>query len=159
MRDVLLHGLENTSLVSLLLRGVLGGFFVLARFRWFYDPSRDEHWFNPTRHRSLCDKLLHCGYGRSWGLAALVATLEVVGGGALLVGWFTMPVAFALLTLLVVASACTAREKVAEQNPVDAVDCVACYLWRVEGVYIAIAIALLLTGPGRYSLDWFFYSN
>jgi hypothetical protein len=42
---------------------------------------------------------------------------------------------------------------VMEQNPVDQVDCVSCYMWRVEGCYIASTLGILLEGPGAYSLD------
>jgi uncharacterized membrane protein YphA (DoxX/SURF4 family) len=69
-------------------------------------------------------------------------------------GLFTIPAALVLLVILLVATRCTAYQKVMEQNPVDRIDCVACYLWRVEGLYIGLAIIILLAGPGAYSIDY-----
>jgi hypothetical protein len=39
-------------------------------------------------------------------------------------------------------------------GPVDKADVVCAYLWRVEGLYIGLAVMILLAGPGKYSLDY-----
>lgn len=156
LSNVLSHGLGSTDAASLLARLVLGAFYVLARFRSFYDPSKPRgcRVFNRDRLSSLSRKLCYCGFSRGvrfW--AWITAGIEVFGGLGLLLGLATMVSAVAILALTVRATLCTAAVKVKEQNPVDTIDCVACYLWRVEGVYIALALLILLLGPGTYSLD------
>jgi uncharacterized membrane protein YphA (DoxX/SURF4 family) len=143
------------DIASLLLRIVLGVFFVLARFRWFFDPSRpDQPLFNTLRRIHLTAKLCECGYGKHPLLAGVVACVEVFGGLSVIGGFLTRFATTGLLTVLLFATLCTAMQKVCEQRPVDGVDCVSCYLWRVEGVYITIALCILALGPGVYSLDW-----
>lgn len=141
------------DVAELLLRGTLGWFFFLARFRWVYDPERIPHWFNPDRRHHLEWKLCACGYGRHPLLSGFVALVEISAGVAVVIGFLTPLALLGLLCVLCFATYCTGKQKVLEQQPVDRVDCVSCYLWRVEGVYIAIAIALLLLGAGRFSLD------
>lgn len=146
------------DLTMLVLRLLIGVFFVLARFRWFYDPSRpDNPWFNKARHEHLRWKMCYCGYPK-W-FAPFVATAEVSAGLGVIVGLLTPLAAAGLLTITIVATLCTAKEKVCEQNPADKLDYVSCYLWRVEGLYIAIAALIVLNGGGRWSLDhllgWF----
>lgn len=155
---VLVTGLSMPDVVSLLLRLVLGVFFILARFRWFYDPSRPlQPLLNPLRHKHMVERLCTCGYGSHPLLSGMVACVEVSAGIGLVVGFLTMLAALGLLGVLVFATFCTARQKIAEQSPVDCVDCVSCYLWRVEGVYIGVAVCILLLGPGVWSLDhWVF---
>lgn len=152
---LMLAGLNYPDFASLLLRVILGAFFVLARFRWVYDPSRPEQpWFNCQRHQHLRWKLCTCGYSTNIGLACLVASIEILAGCAVVVGLLSTLATAGLFGVLLFATICTASGKIAEQNPVDCVDKVSCYLWRVEGVYITIALVLLLTGPGKFSLDY-----
>ena len=154
----LLASTHSTDLGTFLLRIVLGLFFVLARFRFFYDPSKPygTQWLNRDRVTHLRNKLHACGYHNSC-LACFVACVEVGGGLALIFGFLTILATLGLIVILIFATLCTARNKVGEQCPVDGLDCCSCYLWRVEGVYIIIAIAILLFGPGAWSLDaWVF---
>lgn len=150
-----LMGLGLPDFALLLLRAILGTFFVLARFRWVYDPSRpDNPWFNAERHKHLTWKLCTCGYHWHPRMSAIVALLEMSCGLGLLLGLLTIPSALGLLIVLTFATVCTARQKVMEQLPVDPIDCLSCYLWRVEGIYIIIAMSVLLLGPGKFSLDY-----
>lgn len=144
----------SPDVASFLLRIVLGGFFVLARFRWLYDPSRpDNPWFNRDRHSHLSKRICSCGYGMHPILNDLVAMVEIGAGAAVVLGLITYLALLGLLSVLAFATFCTAKEKVLAQNPVDWLDCVSDYLWRVEGVYITIALSLLALGPGRVSID------
>ena len=71
---ILQNGTGGADFALLAQRVMLGGFFVLARFRFFYDPAAPKlailHpersprcWLNPTRHKSLHDKVCdHCHY-------------------------------------------------------------------------------------------------
>lgn len=144
------------DLTLLILRLILGVFFVLARFRWFYDPSQPvgARFLNIARHKHLAWKLCTCGYGLHPVLAGFVASVEVLAGLGVTMGLLTPLSTLGLMSVLTFATLCTAKTKVMEQHPVDDIDCVSCYLWRVEGVYLAIALAILLGGPGKYSLDY-----
>lgn len=148
--------MQCEDVAALILRLVLGSFFLLARFRWFYDPSRpDNPWFNCLRRQHLEWKLCSCGYSSNPLLAGSVACVEVFGSLALIAGALTTITTVGLLVVLLFATYCTAKGKVCEQKPVDGVDCVSCYLWRVEGVYICVALCILLLGAGRLSVDWY----
>lgn len=163
--------MHSVDIAALLARITLGGFFVLARFRFFFDPSRgsnlqrtvpvgywddsDNHlWFNPRRLASLTRKMRVCGW-TTWApfWAWFAALVEVGAGLFLILGLLTRTSAFGLLVVTLAATVCTAREKVAKQGPVDRIDCIGCYLWCAEPLYIVMAIIILLIGPGLYSLD------
>jgi uncharacterized membrane protein YphA (DoxX/SURF4 family) len=155
LREIL-GGLGSVSVAALLARLTLGSFFVLARFRSFYDPSKPKgcRVFNGERYGSLRRKLCKCGFQRGLVFWTWVTAIVEVGGGlALITGLLTTIAASGLLILTLRATMCTAWVKISEQNPVDSIDCVACYLWRVEGVYIALAALIVLLGPGEFSVD------
>jgi uncharacterized membrane protein YphA (DoxX/SURF4 family) len=151
-----IHGFAFTDGVQLLARLLLGVFFILARFRFFYDPAKPvgERWFNRQRHDSLRNKMIHCGLTRwPYAWACFVACVEVFAGLGVVFGLLSLLSAFGLLVITLVGTRCTAYQKVHEQNPVDKVDVCSAYLWRVEGLYIAFAVLVIFGGPGAYSLD------
>ncbi len=157
-------------------RLTLGLFFVLARFRFFYDPARGgtlppvanpfipaaqrvlwNHrlWFNPRRLASLTRKMCSCGWTRGPALWAwFAAFVEVFAGLGLIFGLFSQLSALGLFAVTAAATVCTAREKVAKQSPIDRIDCVGCYLWCAEPLYIVMALVTLSAGPGQWSLDY-----
>lgn len=146
------------NIALLLLRVVLGLFFVIYRFRWIYDPtSKTSPWLNSIRHQHLEAKLCSCGWGMHPALAGFVALVEISAGLGVMFGLLTQAAAFGLMTILIVATSCTAKAKIKVQNggkgPEDRIDVVSCYLWTVEPIYILIAFVILLLGPGSYSLD------
>ena len=146
----------STALALLLLRSTLGAFYVLARFRFFYDPSMPtgRRLLNRARHASLARKMCHCGLtAEPYLWAWLVAVIEVGAGLFLLAGYQTRLAAFGLLVLTCIATYCTAREKVAKQHPCDRLDWYACYLWCAEPLYIVLAVCVLLLGAGDWSAD------
>ena len=170
MWNVLHYGFDLTDFALFLNRFLLGAFFVLARFRFFYDPSKtkgfwtadhftlkwvpNQRWLNKDRFASLEHKMQYCGlkkYSAFWAWA--VAVIEVGGGLLLILGYLTAFAGFGLLVLTVRATMCTAKMKVFEQNPVDKIDICACYLWRVEGLYIAMALVAVVAGPGAFALS------
>lgn len=156
MIEVMLQGLGLGDTALLINRLFLGTFYVLARFRFFYDPSKPagEQCLCPTRLQSLTRKMGHCGFSRRPVFYAWFAALvEVLAGLALIVGLLSVPAAFGLLVVTMFATRCTAREKVMRQNPVDRIDVCASYLWLAEPLYIMMAVVTLLAGPGAYSLD------
>jgi uncharacterized membrane protein YphA (DoxX/SURF4 family) len=148
--------MTSVDVASLIARLALGSFFVLARFRFFYDPSQPAgtRWLCSPRRRSLTRKMCVCGWKWKPSLWAWIAALIEVGAGAfLIIGLLTRLSAFGLLAVTVVANVCTAREKVLKQNPVDRIDCIGCYLWTAEPLYIMFSLIVLLLGPGLLALD------
>jgi uncharacterized membrane protein YphA (DoxX/SURF4 family) len=140
---------------SFVLRLYLGVFFILARFRYFYDPSRTvgDRWLAEARHLSLKKKLHHCGHGCTDWLPNFVAIVEVFAGLGLIFGLLTTLSAAGLLIICLVGTWCTAHEKTMRQNPSDQIDIVSCYLWTPEPGYAVIALAIILIGPGAFSID------
>ena len=172
MYELATQGFGLADFALFLNRVTLGLFYVLARFRFFYDPSkpgarlsedfgpdypryriRSQRWLNTDRHWSLREKVRKCGFKRApYFWAYVVAIVEVAGGALLVAGVFAPVMAGALFILTAVATSCTARQKVMEQQPCDLIDCAACYLWRVEGLYLVMAAAVIAGGPGAWSL-------
>jgi len=149
------HGLFGaTDFALLIARATLGTFFILARFRWIFDPSRPEDmWFNKARRDHLIWKLCTCGYYNHPVLAGFVALVEIFGGLAVLFGLLAPLAAMGLLSVLCFATYCTAREKVTRQSPVDTVDYASCYLWTVEPLYMMLCVVVITCGAGAYSFD------
>ncbi len=125
---------------------LVGLFFVLARFRFFWDPSKcpGDRLFNKARYDSLHTKIASCGWRKhttfwTW----YTAVVEVLAGFGLMLN-VGRPLAGALMMgVLLVATTCTCKSKVCEQKPVDKADVVCAYLWRVEGLYIAMLAVVL----------------
>lgn len=141
-------------LLPFLIRVTLGLFFFLARFRWLYDPSRpDQPWLNTARHKHFAERLCTCGYGMHPVLDDFVACVEILGGLGLVFGFLTQLSGLGLACVLTVATFCTAKDKVMAQGPVDWIDCVSDYLWRVEFMYLLLALYFAVYGAGPLSLD------
>ena len=156
MLDVIHNGLGLTDIALFLNRVVLGAFFVLARFRFFWDPSKPHgsRWLNADRHSSLTHKMEYCGLkNKPYAWAWVVAIIEVGAGIWLILGFATAFAGLGLFLLTLRATFCTAKQKVFEQKPVDTVDICACYLWRVEGLYILAAFICVIAGPGAFALS------
>ena len=166
--------MEAGDIALLIIRSTLGLFYVLARFRFFYDPAgggslpaeplpmgftgtsayNDRKWLNPRRFASLRRKMQHCGINYLPGAWAwFAAIVEVFGGLLLILGVWSRIMAVLLLGVSLAATRCTWRQKVFEQNPVDCIDVCACYLWRVEGLYIIMALVITISGGGAIALN------
>lgn len=182
--DALTMGLNAPDFALALNRITLGLFFVLARFRFFYDPARGGNlpssypvtgtygsiygnqyyrdrraWFNPRRAASLTRKMCTCGWRKGAAFWAWFAAIVEVGAGLFLIfGLLSALSAFGLLTVTTAATFCTAKEKVTSQKPIDKIDCVGCYLWCAEPLYIVMALVAITAGPGSWSLDALLWS-
>lgn len=154
MTPELLMGVGFHDAALLLMRVVIGAFFVLYRHRWFYDCSRPKgsRLFCVKRRSKLRARLRTCGYPRE--LAPLVATTQVLAGMGLIVGLLTVPAALAIFFVMVFANCCAPKEEIAAMKPVDKIDWWASYLRLVEPLYLTNALVVLSLGPGKYSLDY-----
>lgn len=152
--EYLFAGAGGADVVLFVIREVLGLFFVLARFRYVYDPSRpDNPWFNAQRHANFKRKLGICGWPENTGLAHFVAFAEILGGLALIIGFLTPLAGFGLLIISIFAMACSAREKTYKQNPVDGIHVAECFLWTPEPLYVVLAAIVMAMGAGAFSVD------
>ena len=77
-----------------------------------------------------------------WGLAAALA--EFVGGVLITIGWVTKPASLFLAITMVVASAVHLGQGEGLSGASHALEC------------LVIFIALIFTGPGKYSLEQYF---
>jgi uncharacterized membrane protein YphA (DoxX/SURF4 family) len=155
--SIFVHGLAFGDGVQLIARILLGAFFVLARFRFFYDPTPPDggrHWFNPWRHSHLAAKMEHCGFTKHPVAAArFAAFVEVFAGLGVFFGLLTTLSAFGLLTITAIGTRCTARDKILKQNPCDDIQWCEDYLWLPEPLYIGLALVVLMGGAGHWSVD------
>ena len=152
-------GFGAGDLALLMIRVITGLFFVCYRFRWIYDPSDpDCQWFSPARKMRLINRLCSCGYGANPIVAAAVAIVEVLAGIGLVLGFLAVPSAFALVVILLFANCCLPKEEIPLMKPVDRVDVVACYLRLIEPLYLTMALAIILLGPGKWSLDYLIWT-
>lgn len=158
MVPYLYTGLELQDLALFLQRVVMGVFFLSYRFRWFYDPSQPSPWFSEYRQHKFRVRLCTCGYPRDVWMQALVATVQCMGGMALIVGLLTIPAAAGILCVMIFANCCAPKEEIAAMNPVDKVDYISCYLRLVEPLYLVLSANVLFLGPGKWSLDYILVS-
>lgn len=147
------YGLGAQDFFLFVARFVLGFFFVSYRFRFVWDPMGSPRFWNVGRHEKLQQKLCHCGWGANPTFAIFIAISELLAGVGVIFGLLTIPSALGLLLILLGATYCTAREKTLKQDPIDTVDCINCYFWNPEPVYIVVTLMVLSFGPGAISLD------
>lgn len=145
------------DLATFAMRFVVGAFFILYRFRWFYDPTQPDPLLSLYRQAKLRRRLRTCGYSTSRAMCAFISIAEMAGGIALIVGFLTRPAAAGILVILLFATYCTAWENTVVQKPVDRVDVVSCYLRTIEPLYILLLAVIVLLGAGSWSIDaWVF---
>ena len=149
--------LTPLDFVLLTARIILGGFFVVDRFRWFWDPQHTgsaRHLLNEARREHLRAKIEQITGLRSMLWSVVVAVVEFFGGLALIFGLLTPLAAAGILVILIIASRGNFHEKViVRQKPVDKIDVLSCYFWTVEPLYIWMAAMIVILGAGAISLD------
>lgn len=138
------------DLLLLSIRVLVGGFFLLYRFRWVYEPS-NRTWFCPNRAAKLKGALADCGVNP--GLASFVAVTEILAGLGLILGLCTMGSAVVLGIIMAYGHRCVVIPGIRKMQPVDILDTMRCWLMWPEPLYLIMCVWLLCTGPGRFSLD------
>ena len=145
MHTYLFAGANQVDIALLLLREILGVFFFLSGFhKLFYAERRAsmqatmQEFFGEQAKRPL------------W---AFVSSIEFLAGGALIIGLLAPLAACGLLAVSLVAMYLTCAKQIAAMRPIDLADWVDCLLFLPEPLYVTFAAAIVLCGPGAYSLD------
>lgn len=86
-------------------------------------------------------------------LAAIAMWVQIIGGACLVLGFATFPAALGLVIFYLVATQeLIVRKKEPFARP-------GVHTWDSGLLYLAIPLAILVAGPGRYSLDALFFAR
>jgi len=141
----LLHGLGSYDVAALFLRIPLGLFFMVrGGQKLFFKDKRDA-----LLRTLLADKVPYPEFNK-W----FVPFWQFVAGAMLVSGFGTI-VAAAILGLIMLIALCADKieEVRVKRNPQKCEDWLCCIAYLFESVSGLIFIALILAGPGIYSLD------
>lgn len=138
------------DLLLLGIRVLVGGFFLLYRFRWVYEPS-NRTWFCPKRHEKLERALGDCGVNPQY--AAIVAVAEIAAGLGLVLGFCTLLSAAILGIIMAYGHRCVVIPGIKKMLPVDKLDVMKCWLLWPEPLYLIMCVEIMFAGAGRFSLD------
>lgn len=135
-------GLHDVALA--MLRATVGVFFAISGFHKL---------FNHERHASLVKTLEDSGipfvrFNQWW-----VPGVEFVAGVALTLGFLTLVSAAMLGAICLVATCTDGLKRIREWKPINKADWLDTFLYLPEVIYGLKIAAILLVGPGAYSLD------
>ena len=119
----------------LILRIVLGALFITNGWPKLINPSQTQGYFNLI--------------GLPAELALLIGLLEVVGGSFLILGLLTR-----ITGLLFAVEMISAFIIVNTSNVVILPEGYELGLLSIPILFMAISISLMMTGPGRFSIEW-----
>jgi putative oxidoreductase len=106
--------------------------------------------FVPARRDQMRETIRQAGLPMPQMSALLISAIELVFGALLLVGLLT-PLACVLLIAVMVGALATEQLRRIEARSV--VDWLGAFLYLPEVLYVVILTWLLLSGPGRLSID------
>lgn len=142
--------LHANDLAMLVVRVSIGATFALnGYYKVFY----------PQRHASFVATLKSSGvynHFTEWS----VCSIELLAGLGVLFGFLTPVSALGLLVIICTAVCTDSYKKLAGFYPLGFGDLVSDYLYLPEVLYAIMLVAIIVSGPGPYSLDslilWFF---
>lgn len=148
----LLHGIALPDAAYGLLRGAVGCFFTISGYHKL---------FNPSRHAALVETLTEdFAFLPRRMVRPFVAVNQwhvpmwEFGGGILFaLGLGSVLVAFPLGFICFMACVVDGRKRVTGFGPIDRADRLDDWLYLPEVWYGLVLSAIILHGPGRYSLD------
>lgn len=136
-------GLHDEALA--LLRFASGAFFMCSGYNKLFNRGRHDRFMQTLKE----DKVPALKFNEWW-----VPGWEFIGGMFLMIGFNTAFVAGVLLVICAVACFAEAKQRVMEYQPINKVDMVADVLYLPEVLYIVMLAVNVVSGSGKYSIDW-----
>lgn len=150
MLNILTQGLNAPDIALLTERIALGAFFSISGF---------HKAFNHARRETLRQTFAKDGV-TSPAFMYLIPAGELLGGLGILVGFLTIPAALGLAVICGGASLLDGTKRICAFGPaLDKADFFADVLYLPEVLYALIMVSIMLTGPGMFSLDHFFFNH
>lgn len=145
--EFLADGITLPNTAQTVLRCSMGVFFGISGFHKL---------FNSARHASVVETLKSdkC-YNRftewaiPWG--------EFLGGLGLVVGLLTLPACMGLIAICLGATCLDGLKRIPSWGPLDKADYADDVLYLPEVLYVLILVAIMIIGPGAYSLDYYLW--
>jgi uncharacterized membrane protein YphA (DoxX/SURF4 family) len=135
----------NAPEVALTLNRVaLGVFFAISGYLKL---------FNPSRHATLARTLQEAGVPAVPIMQWLVPGVEFSAGCALIVGLLSVLAAFGLFIICLFAFRLDAIKRIEGWQPINRADWIGDVLYLPEALYCIGLSAVMLAGPGPWSLD------
>lgn len=141
-------GLSLPDAAALVNRLALGVFFSISGF---------HKAFNATRRASLRETFAADGV-KSPALMYVIPAGELLGGLAVLAGFLTPLAAAGLIVICAGACLLDGLKRIKAFQPLDAADALDDVLYLPEALYLFMLLFLILTGPGRFSVDSYLFS-
>ena len=148
IRFVLLGSRELEAYAILLVRVALGVFFAI---------SGANKLFVAQRTQSMYETLVAAKVPVPRLMTYFVSSVEFLGGCLLTVGLLSSLACLALLVNMLVAILTTTLSSIAKgQSPLNWLDS---FLYLPEVLYVLFFVWLICSGPGRFSVDFWFASR
>ncbi|WP_445359773.1 DoxX family protein [Microbulbifer sp. EKSA005] len=118
----------------------------------FFSVSGYNKLFIPERHADLINLMNEIGVPFHEFMAFFLASVEFFGGLLLMVGLLSTLVAAILSFVMIVAITTVEIESVIPKD-IGPLDWMSWFLYLPQVLYIILFIWLIITGPGKFSLD------
>lgn len=143
--ETIITGFGHADAATALGRICIGLFFAISGFHKLFNPGR-----RATMQKTLTDLGIPFVPVMRW----FVSGTEFAAGTCIALGLLTVPAAFALLCICVVACSTDGLARVRAWKPINRADWLDTWLYLPETLYAVLIVIVILNGVDRYSLDY-----
>ena len=120
----------------------------------FFAVSGYHKLFNATKHEDLIHLMSEIGLPFPEFMAIFLASVEFFGGLLLMVGLFSTLCAIALTIAMIVAIITVEIDAIIPKG-IGFLDWMSWFLYLPQVMYVILFVWLMITGPGRFSVDYY----
>jgi putative oxidoreductase len=143
----LAYGLASPDLAAAICRLGVGVFFAISGFHKLCSPTRRL----TLQETFKADGVYHPA------LMYVIPLAEFSGGLGVTVGCLSTVAAAGLILLCLGACTVDGLKRISEMKPLNLADWLDCFLYLPEVLYILILAVVICLGPGRWSVDAYFF--